>query len=290
MAKNKGNSVQDMVIETDSSDFFDQLENNVNSAIVDAPKETTPPEPEQALTSEPVEVDSQEGTDPWEADNNPYKKRYRDSSREAVKMNTELKELEQYKALIGVMKKDKGAVDAVKNYLEGNAQPASVKERLGIDDDFVFDPDEAFADPKSQSGQLLNAHVDGIVSQRVNQAVQSYRNENAQTQKQEQTQKEYDDFITQKGYNPEQAEALKKAAAEHTLTWDDIDYLVNRGQVQDNIAQNTKQRMMKQISNAQSVPTTASRSGSADTEDVSHEDRVFDAIKGVDETLDNLFG
>jgi hypothetical protein len=188
------------------------------------------------------------------------------------------------------MKKDKGAVDVLRNYLEGNSQPASVKERLGIDDDFVFDPDEAFADPKSKSGQLFNAHIDGIVSQRVGQAVQHYRSENVQEQKQEQTQREYDEFVAKKGYTPEQAEILKNAAAEHTLTWDDIDLLINRDMANDNIAQNTKQKMMRQISNAQSVPTTASRSGSADTEDVSHEDRVFDAIKGTDETLDNLFG
>ena len=72
MAKKEGNSVQDMVIETDSNDFFDQLEDSVNSGIVDTPKqEITPTEPEVVLTNEPVKEDSQEAVDIWEDDTNP---------------------------------------------------------------------------------------------------------------------------------------------------------------------------------------------------------------------------
>ena len=290
MAKKEGNSVQDVVIGTDSNDFFDQLESSVNSGIVDAPQEeTTPTEPEVALTSEPVEEDSQETVSAWEDDTNPYKKRYSDSSREALKIKEKYENLSEYEALINVMKKDKGAVDALRGYLEGGKQPISVKERLGIDDDFVYDPDEAFADPKSKSAQLFNTHVDSIVSQRVNQAVQGYKSEVAEQQHAENTQRDFDSFVKSKGYTPEQAEALKRQASEHTLGWEDIDYLVNRDKVKTNIAQNTKKQMMNQIEKAQSVPKTASRSGSADTEDVSHEDAVFNAIRGTDETLDNLF-
>ena len=290
MAKEKGNSVQDVVIGADSEDFFDQLESRVNSGIVDAPeKETTPAEPEVALTSEPVEADPQETKDVWEDDTNPYKKRYSDSSREALKMKDKLNELEQYESLINVMKKDAGAVDAVRNYLKGEQQPKTVKERLGIDDDFVFDPDEAFADGSSKSAQLLNAHVDNIVQQRVNQAVQGYQAETAKEQEAANAQAQFDNFVKSKGYTPEQARALQDAAAEHTLSWEDIDYLLNRDKVKNNIAQSTKKQMMNQIEKAQSVPKTASRSGSTDSGDISHEDAVFSAIKGMDDTLDNLF-
>jgi hypothetical protein len=279
-----------VVIGADSNDFFDQLESSVNSGIVDAPeKETTPAEPEVALTSEPVEADPQETKDVWEDDTNPYKKRYSDSSREALKMKDKLNELEQYESLINVMKKDAGAVDAMRNYLKGEQQPTTVKERLGIDDDFVFDPDEAFADGGSKSAQLLNAHVDNIVQQRVNQAVQGYQAETAKEQEAVNAQAQFDNFVKSKGYTPEQARALQDAAAEHTLSWEDIDYLLNRDKVKNNIAQSTKQQMMNQIEKAQSVPKTASRSGSTDSGDISHEDAVFSAIKGMDDTLDNLF-
>ena len=290
MAKDKGNSVQDVVIGADSNDFFDQLESSVNSGIVDAPKEeTTPAEPEVALTSEPVEADPQQSKDVWEDETNPYKKRYSDSSREALKMKDKLNELGQYESLINVMKKDAGAVDAMRNYLKGEQQPTTVKERLGIDDDFVFDPDEAFADGGSKSAQLFNAHVDNIVQQRVNQAVQGYQAETAQQQEAASAEAQFDNFVQSKGYTPEQARALQEAAAEHTLSWEDIDYLLNREKVKTNIQQSTKKQMMNQIERAQSVPKTASRSGSTDSGDISHEDAVFNAIKGTDDTLDNLF-
>jgi len=291
MAKDKGNSVQDMVIGTDSNDFFDQLEDSVNGAIVDyVEEEETPQEADVALTSEPEEVDPEETINVWEDDTNPYKKRYSDSSREALKMKDKLAELEQYESLINVMKNDAGAVDAMRNYLKGEQQQqTTVKERLGLDEDFVFDPDEAFADGSSKSAQLLNAHVDSIVQQRVNQAVQGYQAQNAEQQKAAQAEMQFNEFVKKKGYTPEQARALQEAAAEHTLSWDDIDYLLNRDKVKNNIAQSTKKQMMNQINKAQSVPKTASRSGSADSEDISHEDMVFNAIKGADDVLDNLF-
>ena len=292
MAKDKGNSVQDMVIGTDSNDFFDQLEDSVNGAIVDyVEEEETPQEADVALTSEPEEVDPEETINIWEDDTNPYKKRYSDSSREALKMKDKLAELEQYESLINVMKNDAGAVDAMRNYLKGEQQQqTTVKERLGLDEDFVFDPDEAFADGSSKSAQLLmNTHIDNIVSQRVNQAVQGYQAQNAEQQKAAQAEMQFNEFVKKKGYTPEQARALQEAAAEHTLSWDDIDYLLNRDKVKNNIAQSTKKQMMNQINKAQSVPKTASRSGSADSEDISHEDMVFNAIKGVDDVLDNLF-
>ena len=290
MAKDKGNSVQDMVIGTDSNDFFDQLEDSVNGAIVDyVEEEETPQEADVALTSEPEEVDPEETINVWEDDTNPYKKRYSDSSREALKMKDKLAELEQYESLINVMKNDAGAVDAMRNYLKGEQQQTTVKERLGLDEDFVFDPDEAFADGSSKSAQLLNAHVDSIVQQRVNQAVQGYQAQTAEQQKAAQAEMQFNEFVKKKGYTPEQARALQEAAAEHTLSWDDIDYLLNRDKVKNNIAQSTKKQMMNQINKAQSVPKTASRSGSADSEDISHEDMVFNAIKGVDDVLDNLF-
>ena len=289
MAIKEGNSVQDLVVGADSNDIFDQLENKVNSGIVDNVQEATPTEPGVVLTSEPVKVDSQESINVWEDDTNPYKKRYTDSSREGVRLNDKLKDLQQYESLINVMKNDKGAVEHLRSYLKGEAAPTSVKERLGIDDDFIFDPDEAFADPKSKSAMLMDNHIDGIVSQRVNQAVTGYETKAAEEQQAVNTQAQFDNFIKEKGYTPEQAEALQNAAAEHTLSWNDIDFLVNREKVKTNIQQSTKKQMMGQIERAQSVPQTASRSGSTDGGDISHEDVVFNAIKGTDEAFDNLF-
>ena len=294
MSQENGNSVQDMVIGTDSSNFFDRLEEDVNGGIVDAQEpEETLEEPEVALTSESDEIDPRENyADIWEDDSNPYKKRYSDSSKEGKRLyneNKELESLKEYEPLIDILKKDKGAVENLRSYLKGEIEPASVKERLGVDEDFVFDPDEAFADPNSQSAKVFNNMVSNIVDSRVNAERQRMEQETAQQKQLEQSQIEFQNYIQSKGYTDEQAEDLQRKAAEHTLSWQDIDFLVNKDNVKNNIAQNTKKQMMNQLKKVQNVPKTASKSGSADSKDISHEDAVFNAIKGVDDVLDNLF-
>tara|TARA_R100000329_G_scaffold138395_1_gene119832 strand:+ start:692 stop:1579 length:888 start_codon:yes stop_codon:yes gene_type:complete len=294
MSQESGNSVQDMVIGTDSSNFFDRLEEDVNGGIVDAQEpEETLEEPEVALTSESDEIDPRENyADIWEDDSNPYKKRYSDSSKEGKRLyneNKELESLKEYEPLIDILKKDKGAVENLRSYLKGEIEPASVKERLGVDEDFVFDPDEAFADPNSQSAKVFNNMVSNIVDSRVNAERQRMEQEAAQQKQLEQSQIEFQNYIQSKGYTDEQAEDLQRKAAEHTLSWQDIDFLVNKDNVKNNIAQNTKKQMMNQLKKAQSAPQTASKSGNADSADMTHEDAVFNAIKGVDDVLDNLF-
>ena len=294
MSQESGNSVQDMVIGTDSSNFFDRLEENVNGGIVDAQEpEETLEEPEVALTSESDEIDPRENyADIWEDDSNPYKKRYSDSSKEGKRLyneNKELESLKEYEPLIDILKKDKGAVENLRAYLKGEIEPASVKERLGVDEDIVFDPDEAFADPNSQSAKVFNNMVSNIVDSRVNAERQRIEQETAQQKQLEQSQIEFQNYIQSKGYTDEQAEDLQRKAAEHTLSWQDIDFLVNKDNVKNNIAQNTKKQMMNQLKKAQSAPQTASKSGNADSADMTHEDAVFNAIKGVDDVLDNLF-
>ena len=294
MSQESGNSVQDMVIGTDSSNFFDRLEEDVNGGIVDAQEpEETLEEPEVALTSESDEIDPRENyADIWEDDSNPYKKRYSDSSKEGKRLyneNKELESLKEYEPLIDILKKDKGAVENLRSYLKGEIEPASVKERLGVDEDFVFDPDEAFADPNSQSAKVFNNMVSNIVDSRVDAERQRMEQETAQQKQLEQSQIEFQNYIQSKGYTDEQAEDLQRKAAEHTLSWQDIDFLVNKDNVKNNIAQNTKKQMMNQLKKAQSAPQTASKSGNADSADMTHEDAVFNAIKGVDDVLDNLF-
>ena len=79
----------------------------------------------------------------WDSDNNPYKKRYSDSSREAVKQRETYKELEPFVPVLEAMKNDSGLVDHVRNYLQNGGAPApSVRAQLGLDEDFIFDQQE----------------------------------------------------------------------------------------------------------------------------------------------------
>ena len=67
-----------------SDNFFEALEGNVNGVITDDSTEAT----QQAVGTEQVTQQEAVGSDnvEWDDDGNPYKKRYKDSSREAVKL------------------------------------------------------------------------------------------------------------------------------------------------------------------------------------------------------------
>ena len=115
------NSEQDLTIESsDPSDFFSDLEQQVNGSIVD--DVITDVVTEQAQPSATLEKDPEPQTeqpDIWESDENPYKKRHSDSSREGKRLAQLVKEDEKYRELINVMKNDPGAAQAVLNHISG---------------------------------------------------------------------------------------------------------------------------------------------------------------------------
>ena len=103
------------------SDFFDQLEESVNSGIVDATEKTqtevTPP-----IQSGPEQVTHTSQTEgPKEVD---WEKRYKDSSRQAQKMYGQLKNLKPFVPVLEAMKNDSGLVQHVRDYLENGGAPA----------------------------------------------------------------------------------------------------------------------------------------------------------------------
>ena len=54
---------------------------------------------------------------------------------------------------------------------------------IGLDEDFVFDQQEAMTDPKSDSAKLMNAHVDRMVQGRVSEMLSAEKRRNSQMQK-----------------------------------------------------------------------------------------------------------
>jgi len=73
------------------------------------------------------------------------------------------------------------------------------------------------------------------------------------------------------------------------MTLDDVNYLLNRDANNTNVANSTKKDMLNQMKNVRNMPTSASGANSQGTER-SESDDVFDAIKGLDDGVDNLFG
>ena len=84
-------------------------------------------------------------------------------------------------------------------------------------------------------------------------------------------------------------EGFVDSAKSHILTLEDIHYLLNKDRTAANTANSTKKDMLNQMKNVRNIPTSASGANSQGSKEQSIEDNVFNALKGVDGSLDNLF-
>lgn len=272
-----------------SKAFFEGLENKVNGGIRDDAEVT------QSQQSGPTQVtrntEDRGSNNVAQSDNGTdWKKRYTDSSREAVKWRDRYKEVEKFTPLLSAMKNDSGLVDHVRDYLTSGGKPAkSIQDKLKLDEDFVFDANEAMQDPDSDSAKVMNAHVDGLVQQRVGQVLDGEKKRaRAITQMKGRALEEMD-FKKRNNMSDEDFEAFKEQAKSHVMTLDDIHHVVNRDKVAANVSASTKQDMMNQMKNVRNMPTSASGANSQGK--VTSEDRnVFESILGFDDSVDNLFG
>ena len=293
MSELEGNPVDtvDQVMDqpdTGSSEgFFEALEKDVNGVIADDTEATQqsigPAQVTQSLDVGSNNVTAQESSGNWE-------KRYKDSSREAVKWRDEYKKVEAFVPILETMKKDSGLVEHVREYLVNGGTPSkTMQEQIGLDEDFIFDQQEAMTDPNSDSAKLMNAQVDKVVQARVGQILQAEK-QNAQKINAEKSRQQIEnDFQEKKGMNDEQFNEFKERAKNHILTLDDVDYLLNRDQANANVVQHTKTDMLNQMKNVRNIPTTASGANSR-AQDIDPNNAVFDTIMGTDGDLDNLFG
>ena len=166
-----------------SEDFFNELENAVNGGIQDTEVTQQDSSPEQVtydnqqVGSNNVETTQSNNSVDWET-------RYKDSSREAVKWRDMYKSVESFVPVLEAMKNDGGLVDHVREYLVNGGKPAqSIQDQLKLGEDFVFDQQEAMSDPDSDSAKLMNAHVDGMVQNRVGQMLKAEQQRAMQVQK-----------------------------------------------------------------------------------------------------------
>ena len=281
-------SAEDAVFGSKGDDFFEALENDVNGAIQDVPSnsEVTPPAnsgPEQVTHVQSEEGSKTEAEVDWE-------QRYKDSTREAQRLHQEMSDLKPFVPVLDAMKNDSGLVDHVRNYLTGGGKPsATIQDQLGLGEDFVFDASEAMSDQDSDSAKLMNAHVDRMVQGRVGQMIGAEKERAAKTQSEITRQKEEAVFREAHKMTDQEYEGFVDKAKEHILTLEDIHYLLNKEKTAANTANSTKKDMLNQMKNVRNIPTSASGANSQGSKEQSIEDDVFNALKGVDDTLDNLF-
>jgi Mn-dependent DtxR family transcriptional regulator len=279
---NQGNPSQ----EGSSDDFFNALENDVNSAIQDEFTSDTATKATPAKSAPAKETRTQqraEDTVDWE-------KRYKDSTREAQRMHTELSELKPFVPVLNAMKEDSGLVDHVRGYLENGGQPPqNVSESLGLDEDFVYDAHDAISDPASDSAKLFEHTVDKVVTGRVQSLLANQKQHDKDQRIAQQRSIEEKRFKEDNKMSEEDFSSMMDKANSHVLTLDDLHLLVNKDQIARNTADSTKQDMLTQMKNVRDIPTSASNANSAGDGSKSMDDEIFDALNGSDGGIDNLF-
>ena len=275
------------------SDFFNQLDQDVNGMVMDESVAQT--EVTQDLNRGPEQVThNQNDVGPLNANNqsgnsSDWETRYKDSSREAVRLKEQLNELQPFIPVLDAMKQDSNLVEHVKGYFEEGGKPAkSIQDQLGLDEDFIFDASD-ISDPESDSAKLMNAHVDSMVKKRVSEMTEYQRGQAIQQAESMKKKREEVEFIRRNNMSQDQFDAFKAQAQSHVLTLDDINHILNKDRVAQNTANATRQDIATQMKNVQSMPTTASASNSQQT-NASPDDSVFDSLLGADGGIDNLFG
>jgi hypothetical protein len=96
-------------------------------------------------------------------------------------------------------------------------------------------------------------------------------------------------FRQKHNMNDEEWGTFVDYAKNHTLQLDDIYYLKNRENRENNIEMEANKRVSSQMQKTQSQPTTLAASGSTPVSS-STEDTLFDAILGIDKKLESAFG
>ena len=274
-----------------SNDFFNELENSVNGGIQDNTEATQQDSSPEQVTYDNQQVGSNNVNNAQADNSTDWETRYKDSSREAVKWRDQYKEVEAFVPVLEAMKKDGGLVEHVREYLVNGGKPAqSIQQKLQLDENFVFDQQEAMQDPESDSAKLMNAHVDGMVQNRVGQMLKSEQQRSVQAQQVRQRKVDEEAFKKKNNMSEEQFAQFKEAAKSHTMTLDDVHYLLNKDKTSANVANATKQEMLNQMKNVRNMPTSASGANSQGGKDKSVDRDVFDSILGFDNSVDNLFG
>jgi len=261
--------------DVESGDFFESLDTSVNSGIIDS-------EYSQSTSQDLGDNTPASPSGVQEQDSDVLQKRYSDSSREAKRLSGKLNELEPYMPILDAMREDPNLIQHVRNYFEGGGQaPESMAQNMELPEDFQFDPDDAFTDPKSDSAKIFGATVDGIVKRRLNNELGKQKTENqrlaretAFRQKVDMTEDEWSTFV--------------EFAKNKSLELDDIYYLMRRKERESNIADNARQQVATQMKRVQEQPRSLATAGSVEVE-TSQDDQVFDALLGIDQKLDNAF-
>ena len=279
------------MFDSSGDNFFDALEQDVNSMVQDETPVTEAEVTPAKQDSNNVEAQAEVSQD---ADLDNMKKRYSDSSREAQGLRAQLNELKPFIPVLNAMKKDSGLIQHVRNYFEeGGPVPGNVKEQLNLDEDFEFDTDEMVNNPDSKSRKVFNTMVDGVVQKRASEILNNEKAKAQQVQNKMELKRKAEDFRTRHGLTEDEFMNFVRNANEkftnQGLSFDDMWMLTNKGQVSQNVANATKKDMLNQMKNVRDIPVSQGSSNNAGSVN-NPNDNLFDTLLNSDGNIDELFG
>jgi|TARA_R100000789_G_scaffold90842_2_gene88581 hypothetical protein len=267
----------------DSQAFFDALDKSVNSAIYD--DEITQPTSEMPADNK-AEVSpdvSSAGNTPNNTDVGNLQNRYSASSREAKRLNSRLGELEPYVPILDAMREDPNLIQHVRGYFEGGGNaPTSMRENLNLGEDFSFDSTDAFDDPNSDSARVLNATIDGLVQKRLSSYATNQKAENAKLASES-------DFRSKYQLDEDEWSDLVTFAKSKQLDLEDIYYLKNRTNREENIKRSTQEEVGRQMQNMREMPQSLASSGASEHDNKTPDDATFDMLL-EGENINRLLG
>jgi hypothetical protein len=267
-------------LETGKEDFFDQLDRQVMGSALEPSEQSSSPTQVGQTTSH---IENSVVSESVDNDYTTLEKRYSDSSREAKRLNTRLTELEPYLPVLDAMKEDPNLVSHVRGYFEGGGSaPKDLKSQLGLNEDFMFDYDEAISDPNSGSAKLFQATVDGVVQRRIGEFAQQQTAKNAKVADEAKFREQYK-------VNDGEYGELVDFAKGHKLTLEDVYFLKNREGRDQVVADNVRREQVNQMKNARAgTPQSIASVGNESRGEQSLDDQVFDQLLGVGERLNDI--
>lgn len=232
---NSGNS------DFDVDSFFGSLEREVNGAVFDDHVVTTN-HGKQSQESNEKEGSDSDDVGNREEELKKLEKRYEDSSKEAKRLYNELKKyqgLDDYVPLLEAMRQDPGLINHVKSYLDSGG--------MALPDDFHFDPEEAFTNPKSDSAKYMQRMIDSRAQAIVNERL----NETTGKLSQKEMIKE---FQNKHKLSDEQVGELLEWGNQTQMSLDDLLYLKNKGKNEENAARRAKEEIQQQLAKMKNRP------------------------------------
>ena len=272
--------MNESIFGSDSSEFFADLDREVNGSMLDP---VTGTETEE-VTQAPAPIIEASNPDSQETNVN-YEKRYKDSSREAQKLKGELDAVKPFMPILERMNEDEDLVEVVKDYLVNGKQTPELK----MPEDLNFDLEEAIGNPGSESAKYFNALMDKQVSSKVNNIMGQERQRTEAQKSKDQLESDANEFKQRTGISDDDFEDMMSWANEHKMSYEDLYFMKNRGKVEQNVSNATREDMLKQMQAVREIPTSQANVNSAPVPKADTNRQVLDALKGLDKEADSLF-